>query len=56
MAQMNFSWAMSLDPQGANNMIKEARYNKEDEDETDGDFNVGSVDNTDNMIDELMSN
>ena len=24
LAQMNFSWAMSLDPQGTNTMIKEA--------------------------------
>lgn len=32
---MNFSWAMDLDPKGANNQIKEAidkRYVTEDED------------------------
>ncbi|XP_065052437.1 cell division cycle protein 27 homolog isoform X2 [Rhopilema esculentum] len=33
LAQMNFSWAMSLDPQGANSMIKEARYIQEEDDD-----------------------
>ncbi|GAB6019681.1 anaphase-promoting complex subunit cdc27 [Chamberlinius hualienensis] len=35
LALMNFSWAMDLDPKGANNQIKEAidkRYNTEDDD------------------------
>lgn len=37
LALMNFSWAMDLDPKGANNQIKEAidkRYLPEDEGET----------------------
>lgn len=35
LALMNFSWAMDLDPKGANNQIKEAidkRYVTDDED------------------------
>ena len=55
LAQMNFSWAMSLDPQGANSMIKEARYVQEDDDE----FNppTFSLDGTENSMDqdEVMS-
>lgn len=39
LAQMNFSWAIDLDPKGANNQIKEAinkRYLPDDEDTTMG--------------------
>jgi len=39
LALMNFSWAMDLDPKGANNQIKEAidkRYLPEDEGESPG--------------------
>jgi putative transposon-encoded protein len=35
LAMMNFSWAMDLDPKGANNQIKEAidkRYATDDDD------------------------
>ena len=38
---MNFSWAMDLDPKGANNQIKEAidkRYLPEDEEPVTEDF------------------
>ena len=52
---MNFSWALSLDPQGANSMIKEARYVQEEDDE----FNASPFDfgETENSIDqdEVMS-
>ena len=52
---MNFSWAMSLDPQGANSMIKEARYVQEEDDE----FNPPSftIDEIENSMDqdEVMS-
>jgi len=55
LAQMNFSWALSLDPQGANSMIKEARYVQEEDDE----FNPSTFDfgETENSIDqdEVMS-
>lgn len=39
LAQMNFSWAIDLDPKGANNQIKEAinkRYLPDDDDTTMG--------------------
>lgn len=39
LALMNFSWAMDLDPKGANNQIKEAidkRYNNDDEEALSG--------------------
>ena len=39
LAQMNFSWAIDLDPKGANNQIKEAinkRYLPDDDDNTMG--------------------
>lgn len=39
LAQMNFSWAIDLDPKGANNQIKDAidkRYLPDDEDSTLG--------------------
>ena len=52
---MNFSWAMSLDPQGANSMIKEARYIQEEDDEfSPPPFNL---DDTENAMDqdEVMS-
>ena len=41
LALMNFSWAMDLDPKGANNQIKEAidkRYLPEDEEPVTEDF------------------
>ena len=44
---MNFSWAIDLDPKGANNQIKEAinkRYLPDDEDNTT--MSVGSANNT----------
>lgn len=53
LAQMNFSWAMSLDPQGANSMIKEARYTQGDEDESSLDLDI--TDPADNEQDEVMS-
>ena len=40
LAQINFSWAMSLDPQGANSMIKEARYVQEEDEEFPPPFNL----------------
>lgn len=39
LAQMNFSWAVDLDPKGANNQIKEAidkRYLPDDDDNSLG--------------------
>ena len=39
LALMNFSWAMDLDPKGANNQIKEAidkRYVTDEDDPTGG--------------------
>uniref|UniRef100_A0A8P4K5I3 Cell division cycle protein 27 homolog n=1 Tax=Dicentrarchus labrax TaxID=13489 RepID=A0A8P4K5I3_DICLA len=45
LALMNFSWAMDLDPKGANNQIKEAidkRYLPEDEGETASQSETGS--------------
>ncbi|XP_068751577.1 cell division cycle protein 27 homolog isoform X1 [Montipora capricornis] len=47
LAQMNFSWAIDLDPKGANNQIKEAinkRYLPDEEDNTT--MGVSSADNT----------
>lgn len=47
LAQMNFSWAIDLDPKGANNQIKEAinkRYLPDDEDCTT--LGASSADNT----------
>lgn len=44
LAQMNFSWAIDLDPKGANNQIKEAidkRYLPDDDDNTLGLGNTG---------------
>ena len=44
---------MSLDPQGANSMIKEARYTQGDEDESSLDLDI--TDPADNEQDEVMS-
>ena len=49
MALMHFSWAMDLDPKGANSQIKDAldptlnRANQEDISTTTGDVEIGGV-------------
>lgn len=48
LALMNFSWAMDLDPKGANNQIKEAidkRYVTDEDDPTTGQFHISSLSN-----------
>ena len=48
---MNFSWAIDLDPKGANNQIKEAinkRYVSDDDDNTMG------LDNTADTMDQSV--
>ena len=51
---MNFSWAMSLDPQGANSVIKESRYirDTEDLDMSDNQIGEGDFDMTDQTEEE----
>lgn len=52
LAQMNFSWAIDLDPKGANNQIKEAinkRYLPDDDDNT-----TMGLDTTDNTMDQSL--
>uniref|UniRef100_A0A671UEC6 Cell division cycle protein 27 homolog n=1 Tax=Sparus aurata TaxID=8175 RepID=A0A671UEC6_SPAAU len=54
LALMNFSWAMDLDPKGANNQIKEAidkRYLPEDEGETGTDQSVDDSQDSSIMTD-----
>ena len=49
---MNFSWAIDLDPKGANNQIKEAinkRYLPDDDDNT-----TMGLDTTDNAMDQSL--
>lgn len=56
LAQMNFSWAIDLDPKGANNQIKDAidkRYLPDDDDSTLGlGCNESSMDQSGEMSDE----
>jgi anaphase-promoting complex subunit 3 len=56
LAQMNFSWAIDLDPKGANNQIKDAidkRYLPDDDDSTLGlGCNESSMDQSADATDE----
>lgn len=56
LAQMNFSWAIDLDPKGANNQIKDAidkRYLPDDDDSTMGlGCNESSMDQSGDLPDD----